>query len=162
MPRPSRKRYTGVLLKPMTPLLLKGSREELEAAHLRCFKELAERRDALLQHYGIDDDGSEMPFRKLALALATEWVPGFRFEPPKSRALSPETTRDTEILIVLGKAEHADKSVNAAAGHLAKRWGGGVKATTIRQRYYTLKRGGSELQRVARLLKAYEGIDKKL
>ena len=88
----------------------------------------------------------------LVLALPKDNVPGFRFKKP---VLLKDTrvTTDLIIFVDLGKAEEGGKSVNNAARLLAQKhpdWG--LQASSIRQRYYRLKKAGPELERVLRLL----------
>ena len=104
---------------------------------------------ALMEHYGIEydekkinDRRSWLSWRELALALAHDHVPGCQMVIRSGR----KSERDIEPLVILTAltlARLEGKSVNAAAGHLAKRhpeWG--LSQPSISRRFYTLKKEG--------------------
>ena len=137
----SRKPYEGILREPM----------RLERRYGGVVQ-LVERLLALMDHYDLPLDFRDGNIVKLLLALAHDRVPGFRFNKP---VLLKDTRVVTDLIILvdLGKAEESGKSINNAARLLADKhpdWG--LQASSIRQRYYRLKKAGPELVRVRKLL----------
>jgi hypothetical protein len=121
-----RKPYEGVLSERMSGV---GPHEYLE------------RVVALFEHYGVkpNEDGAEM---KLLMALAADWVPGFKFANRKGRP-AHRTADDIKILVECFRADEANKSISAAAHRLAKRGSvEGLSGEQIRQRYLRMKREG--------------------
>ena len=137
----SRKPYEGILKEPM----------RLERRYGGVVQ-LVERLLALMDHYDLPRSFSDVNMMHLALALSRNHVPGFQFRTP---GLLSDTRAATDLIILvdLTKAEEGGKSVNNAARLLAQKhpdWG--LKASSIRQRFYRLKKAGPELKRVRKLL----------
>jgi hypothetical protein len=155
MPRRTRKPYAGILLEPMTPPPSRPCTSlELIDAQGRYVIEVSMRRQALLRHYGLEENASDW---SLMMALAEDWVPGFRYASKGQKRIpfNGASTRDVEILAAVGKAMATGKSDRATMIHLAKqinKRGERVTAETLRQRLSKLRRGGAEALGVIRLM----------
>ena len=117
--------------------------------------QFAERLGALVDHYGLPRKLSDPAnLLNLVLALSTDHVPGFQLKTPtKPGRKATRVPTDIVILVDLSKAEDAGKSVKNAARLLAQKhpdWQ--LQGSSIRQRYYDLKKGGPEMRRVVELL----------
>jgi hypothetical protein len=90
--KPTARKYSGILLKPMEQLDPHEAARDIWPIHLldagdkrmigdKRLDDLAERMEALFQHYNVP----LRDWRSLALALAVKHVPGFSVRPPKRK-----------------------------------------------------------------------------
>jgi hypothetical protein len=117
MPRRTRKPYTGILQEPLPPLPVDGTPEEKREWHLSSVLECWKRRQALLRHYGLDETATDF---QLMMALAKDWVPGFRVSSKGQRRkpFNGASVRDIRILAELGKAWANGQTVSVALRRL--------------------------------------------
>ncbi|MAF94737.1 MAG: hypothetical protein CMM60_03135 [Rhodospirillaceae bacterium] len=133
-------RYDGIL----------GERFTYEELKSEGFFEL--RFFALMEHYGIEYDDKKlnsrlswMSWRELALALAHDHVPGCQMVIESGRK-SERAITDLIITFSLSLAEYKGKSINAAAGHLARKLPHlELSPQSIRRRFYNLKKQGRDI-----------------
>jgi hypothetical protein len=130
--------YDGVLMKKMTPRY--PSLLDPEGQEARALEEYFERVVALFRHYKINPK-DEDAWMHLALALAHNHVPGFTFGRERG---APHKRGVDDIIIWSQVKRHEAKglTVNNAC-RLIEKQGivKGLKAQSIRQRYYDFSKG---------------------
>lgn len=149
----SKPRYTGILAEPIDHRKIAGSLGLLADSSDNQFKEkykmeLVDRLAALFAHYGIPPK-DEFAMAKLALALASAHVPGFKDitygtkRPGRPRKWDfvrlTELYADVQSLVRDGKNEHQACRVLATSGRYAKRYRG-CKHKTLHRRYLESKK----------------------
>lgn len=146
------KKYTGVLIEPLQKSkYLAGMLTSKEEANELYHRDLGERVDALFKHYNIKPGENE--WVALAIALAQEHVPGFKFEKAKKPGRSKTWSGQlgTSIFIktqikLLESNKSLRWSVLAAAKDLGLNLDTETKKNAIYARYHELKKINSTVE----------------
>lgn len=168
------KKFSGELAEPLKPMFRGGlfSTGQSEEADARERAEILLRKlQALAAHYGVENQDLNLQTLYVALALAKEFVPGFKVADPNKRDGRPEVWTDIRegfLIVEIDKEmERGSKcGVSIAALKLSKRtpWkeicklaGSKDARETLRKRYYSARKT-NRWQAILRDSQAYEKL----
>lgn len=156
----AKSKFTGELAEPLKPMFrggLLGTGEFREADVQERIEAQSRKLQLLAKHYAVEHPDLNTQTLFVALALAREFVPGFRVADPTTReAGRPEVWTDFRegfLIVEMDKVmrQRGGCGVAEAAATLSKRtpWkqlckaaGAKDSASSLRQRYYLAKKSG--------------------
>lgn len=134
----------------LTPIEPRRTGETDAEAEMRVRSERERKLGLLANNFGIADD-DPMAINRFVLALVIKHYPGFRVEKPGRKRDPKKSVDDLILLYGVDKARENGETIDAAIQSLIEKNGWDDGLSTLRRRYFALKKTGPERQAAAEM-----------